>query len=229
MNVIVTGAAGALGRAIVARLSADGANVGLVDRPSAALEQLAAEVRGKALGVEVFSRESLSEAVDRFERAVSGPVDGAALVAGGWGGGAPIHESDAGLDAMLDANTRTVHASLAALLPGMVSRRGGSVVVIGSRNVERPWLGASAAAYTASKAAAVALARAVAEEVKESHVRVNAVLVSTMDTPANRAAMPTADVSRWVATSSVAEVVAFLLGEGSRDVSGAEIPVYGRA
>lgn len=228
MNVIVTGATGALGRAIVARLSADGANLGLVDRPSAALEQLAAEVRGTALGVEVFSRESLSEAVSRFERD-AGPVDAGALVAGGWQGGAPIHESGAGLDAMLDANTRTVHASLAALLPGMVSRRAGSVVVIGSRNVERPWLGASSAAYTASKAAAVALARAVAEEVKEPGVRVNAVLVSTMDTPANRAAMPTADFTRWVATSSVADVVAFLLGEGARDISGAEIPVYGRA
>jgi NAD(P)-dependent dehydrogenase (short-subunit alcohol dehydrogenase family) len=229
MNVIVTGAAGALGRAIASRLSADGARLGLVDRPSAALAKLASEVGGTELGVEVFSRESLSEAVSRFERAVSGPVDAGALVAGAWHGGAPLHESDEGLDAMLEANTRTVHASLASLLPGMVARRHGSLVVIGSRNVERPWLGASAAAYTASKAAAVALARAAAEEVKEAQVRVNAVLVSTMDTPANRAAMPTADFSRWVTTASVAEVVAFLLGEGSRDVSGAEIPVYGRA
>ena len=102
-------------------------------------------------------------------------------------------------------------------------------MVIGSRAVERPWESVNAAAYAASKAAVVALAQARAAEVLEAGVRVNAVLPSTLDTAANRAAMPKADASRWVSTDSLADVVAFLLSEGARDVSGAALPVYGRA
>ena len=139
------------------------------------------------------------------------------------------HEGDASFASMLEANALTVHAALLGLLPGMVERRAGSVVVVGSRNVERPWLGANAAGYTASKAAAVSLAQAAAAEVLGSRVRVNAVLVSTMDTPANRKAMPDVDPSTWVSTESVSSVIAFLLSDAARDVSGAEIPIYGRA
>jgi NAD(P)-dependent dehydrogenase (short-subunit alcohol dehydrogenase family) len=95
--------------------------------------------------------------------------------------------------------------------------------------VERPWTSASASGYSASKAAVVALAQTVAAEVLESTVRLNAVLPSTMDTAANRAAMPNADPARWVSTDSVAGVIAFLLSDAARDVSGAAIPVYGRA
>jgi NAD(P)-dependent dehydrogenase (short-subunit alcohol dehydrogenase family) len=130
---------------------------------------------------------------------------------------------------MLDENLESAHRALVALVPRLVARRGGSVVVIGSRNVERPWAGAGAAAYTVAKSAVVALARTVAAEVLDAGVRVNAVLPSTIDTPANRAAMPKADPSRWVAPASIAEVIAFLLSEAARDVSGAVIPVYGRA
>jgi NAD(P)-dependent dehydrogenase (short-subunit alcohol dehydrogenase family) len=130
---------------------------------------------------------------------------------------------------MMESNVGTVHAALRALLPGMVARKRGAIVVVGSRNVERPWTGASAAAYTASKAAAVAMAEAAAAEVLEHGVRINAVLPSTMDTPANRAAMPKADFSRWVTTQSAAGVIAFLLSDAARDVSGAAIPLYGRA
>jgi NAD(P)-dependent dehydrogenase (short-subunit alcohol dehydrogenase family) len=111
----------------------------------------------------------------------------------------------------------------------MVARKHGSIVVIGSRAADRPDTSARAAAYGAAKAAVVALAEAVAAEVLEDGVRVNAILPSTMDTAANRRAMPKADPSRWVATESAASVVAFLLSEESRDVSGAAIPVYGRS
>jgi NAD(P)-dependent dehydrogenase (short-subunit alcohol dehydrogenase family) len=130
---------------------------------------------------------------------------------------------------MMSANLETVHRSMRALLPSMVSRGDGSIVVIGSRNVERPWTGASAAAYTASKAAVVAFAQAVAAEVLTSGVRVNAVLPSTLDTEANRRAMPDADPKAWVSLPSAAKVIAFLLSEDARDISGAAIPLYGRA
>jgi NAD(P)-dependent dehydrogenase (short-subunit alcohol dehydrogenase family) len=130
---------------------------------------------------------------------------------------------------MVGTNLDTAERSLRALLPGMVARGGGSVVVIGSRAVERPWTSAGAAAYAATKAAVVALAQAIAAEVLEHGVRVNAVLPSVIDTAANRSAMPDADPSRWVSPSSLAGVIGFLLSDDARDVSGAAIPVYGRA
>jgi NAD(P)-dependent dehydrogenase (short-subunit alcohol dehydrogenase family) len=85
------------------------------------------------------------------------------------------------------------------------------------------------AEYTTSKAAVVALAQTVASEVLEHNVRVNVILPSAMDTAANRASMPNADFSRWVSVASMAEVIAFLLSDAARDISGATIPVYGRA
>ena len=217
---LVTGAAGALGADVARTLASRGDDVALVDRPQARarLDALVAE-----LGKRATAHVSLEDAL------ASGPVELVALIAGGWAGGAPLHETkdDATYLAMMDANVNTVHIALRLLLPGMVARKRGAVVVIGSRNVERPWTGANAAAYTASKSAAVALARAAAAEVIEHGVRINSVLPSTMDTSANRASMPSADFSRWVPTSSVAGVVSFLLSDAARDVSGAVIPVYG--
>jgi len=102
-------------------------------------------------------------------------------------------------------------------------------VVIGSRAAVQPETSARASGYAASKAAVVALAKAVAAEVLDFGVRVNALLPSTMDTPANRAAMPGVDPAKWVSLSSAAGVVAFLLGEEARDISGVALPVYGRA
>jgi NAD(P)-dependent dehydrogenase (short-subunit alcohol dehydrogenase family) len=111
----------------------------------------------------------------------------------------------------------------------MVSRKRGSIVLVGSRAAERPWESAKAAAYAASKAAVVALAGAVATEVRPAGVRVNVILPSTIDTPQNRASMPSADPSRWVTPESIGEVAKFLLSDASRDISGAVIPVYGNA
>jgi NAD(P)-dependent dehydrogenase (short-subunit alcohol dehydrogenase family) len=92
----------------------------------------------------------------------------------------------------------------------------------------RPYDAPGDAAYSASKAALTALAQAVAAEVLADGVRVNVVLPSTIDTAANRRAMPDADHSRWVTTESLAGVIGFLLSEQARDISGAALPVYGR-
>jgi NAD(P)-dependent dehydrogenase (short-subunit alcohol dehydrogenase family) len=195
--------------------------VALLDRPSsrARLDALAAEI-GHGATVHV----ALDELADR-------PIELAALVAGGWAGGTPLHETkdDTAYRAMMESNVDTVYFALRALLPGMVSRKRGAIVVVGSRNVERPWTGKGSAAYTASKHAAVALAQTAAAEVVEHGVRINAIMPSTMDTRANRASMPTADFTKWVTTASAAGVIAFLLSDAARDVSGAAIPIYGRA
>ncbi len=130
---------------------------------------------------------------------------------------------------MIDSNLETVHRSLRALLPPMVARKRGALVVIGSRAAVDPASSAKAAAYAASKAAVVALAQAVAAEVLPHGVRINVLMPSTLDTPANRTSMPGADPTRWVSLSSAAGVVAFLLGDEARDISGAAVPIYGRA
>jgi NAD(P)-dependent dehydrogenase (short-subunit alcohol dehydrogenase family) len=232
-SVVVTGAAGALGAATARRMSKLGFGVALVSRAAEAEQTraLAAELGGAvAIDLDVGDLAAWATALVRIEKEVGPPV-GAALVAGTWQGGTPLHAEtdDRVWRAMMATNLDTVHASLRALLPGMVARGKGSIVVIGSRAVERPWTSASASAYGASKAAVVALAQTVAAEVLASGVRVNAILPSTLDTAANRRAMPDVDPARWVTTESAASVISFLLSDEARDVSGAAIPVYGRA
>lgn len=233
-TLVVTGAAGALGSALVRHLVGEGHKVVALDTPRgkdrlAALEQ---ELRGSCFGhaMDVASALEWIEVVGRIEKEIGAP-DGAVLVAGGWQGGTPFHAEvdDSTWRAMMSMNLDTAERSMRALLPGMVARRSGSVVVIGSRAVERPWTSGGAAAYAASKAALVALAQVVAAEVLDHGVRINAVLPSALDTPANRAGMPGADPTRWVSTESLSQVIAFLLSDGARDISGAAIPVYGRA
>jgi NAD(P)-dependent dehydrogenase (short-subunit alcohol dehydrogenase family) len=231
---LVTGAGGALGAEVARALSKRGDRVVLVDgtRSKARLEQLAATLNGASVVVgDLTDDATWDEALPRIERELGALPSLAALIAGAWRGGPPLYrEKDHDTwRAMMSANLETVHVSLTRLLPAMVAGKRGSIVVVGSRAAAQPWTSAGAAAYATSKAAVVALAQTVAAEVLDAGVRVNAILPSTMDTPANRAAMPDADPARWVSLGSAAGVVAFLLSDAARDVSGAAIPVYGRA
>jgi len=231
---LVTGAAGALGAEVSRALSQAGCKLALADGPAARarLEALAASLGGGCVVAGDLALESTwAEATPRIARELGADPTKAALIAGGWRGGKALHEesTDDVWRAMFDANLETVHRTLRAVLPAMVARGRGSVVVVGSRAAAQPATSARAAAYAASKAAVVALAQAVAAEVLPHGVRVNSILPSTLDTPANRAAMPKADPTTWVPLASAAGVVAFLLGDGARDISGVALPVYGRA
>jgi len=232
MLAIVTGGSGALGSAVARALSKRGHALVLADsaRAQPRLDPLVKELgRATSCAADLSTAEGWS-AVMKAAESLGEPLSLAALVVGGWKGGAPLHTSpEEDWAAMFSSNVDTVHRALRALLPGMVERQHGSIVVVGSRNVERPWTGKNSAAYTASKAAAVALAQATAAEVLDHGVRINAILPSTMDTPANRASMPKVDPKKWVTTESAAEVIAFLLSDEARDISGVALPVYGRA
>lgn len=232
----ITGAGGALGGAVARALVAKGYKVALfdVERTEDRLKALVDELgRDRALShaSDFASAEAWSVALDAVKAAFGGPPLYAALAAGGWAGGVPLHETgdDSSYQRMITENVDSTYRALRALLPSMVDARRGSIVVVGSRAAVRPWTSAGSAAYSAAKAAVVAIAQSVAEEVLEFGVRINAVLPSTLDTPANRTAMPGSDTSRWVALDSAAGVIAFFLSDESRDVSGAAIPIYGRA
>jgi NAD(P)-dependent dehydrogenase (short-subunit alcohol dehydrogenase family) len=228
--VLVTGASGALGSALVAELLRSNVVVA-VGRGVTQADVDAAHGKGRvvAAAFDVTHRDEWVRLLEQTERDGLA-LTGAVLAAGAYRGGEPLHRTkDEGVwSAMMAANLETAGASLTALLPGMVTRKQGSVVLIGSLAAVRPWTSAGSAAYAASKAAVTALVQATAAEVLADSVRVNALLPSTIDTPANRAGMPNADASRWVAPASIAGVAAFLLSEAARDISGALLPVYGR-
>jgi NAD(P)-dependent dehydrogenase (short-subunit alcohol dehydrogenase family) len=229
---LVTGASGALGSALTRGLAAESRLVVAVGRGVSQTELDRDLGEGRALAAAFDVTEPSGWAKLLAELSPRGDHPRAAVfAAGAWRGGKSLHEEtdDATWDAMLSANLTTARISLRALLPGMLAAGGGSVVLVGSRAAVRPWEGARAAAYAASKAALIALAQSVGAEVLDGGVRVNVVLPATIDTPQNRAAMKDADTSRWVKPESLTEVVSFLLSERARDVSGAVVPVYGRA
>jgi NAD(P)-dependent dehydrogenase (short-subunit alcohol dehydrogenase family) len=228
--VLVTGANGALGSALVERCARDGARVIALERSKNG-DVKVEPVSGNVLRLRANTGDAaaLANAIVAAEAEI-GSLTGAVLTAGTWRGGHKFHEAAALADyrTVMDANLETTSVALRALLPGMVQRKQGSVVLIGSRSGVRPYDAPGSAAYAAAKAALSALAQAIAAEVLTAGVRVNSVLPSTIDTEANQRAMPDADRSRWVSTDSLADVIQFLLSERARDISGASIPVYGR-
>ena len=114
-----------------------------------------------------------------------------------------------------------------AAMPRLVERGGGAFVAVSARPALRPFAGASA--YVTSKAAVLAFIQALDADYRSQGLRANAILPSVIDTPANRAAEPDADHSKWVQPAEIAKVVRFLVSDDARVVTGGAIPVYGRA
>ena len=147
---------------------------------------------------------------------------------GAYGGSGLTHETSVDdFEDLLRRNLRPTYLVTAAALPHLVAAGGGSVVCVSSRAAVAPFPGA--VGYVTAKAAVLAFANTVAVEYRAQGVRCNTVLPSVIDTPANRAAQPTADPSRWVQPAEIARVIHFLASDDSGPTSGAAIPVYGRA
>ncbi|HVW25268.1 MAG TPA: SDR family NAD(P)-dependent oxidoreductase [Polyangiaceae bacterium] len=229
MITVVTGAAGVLGSEVTRVLLERGHHIAALDRPSARLDAMARPGACLPIALDLTSAAEWKAATSKIEAELGAPT-GAVLCAGGWAGGAPAKDApdDPTWQRMLDSNLMTVERSIRALVGKMTERRHGSIVVVGSRASERPWENRGAAAYVASKSAAAAYTKTVAAETIDSGVRLNVVLPSVIDTPSNRSSMPKADPLKWVPPESLARVIAFLLSDDAHDVSGAEIPVYGR-
>jgi NAD(P)-dependent dehydrogenase (short-subunit alcohol dehydrogenase family) len=228
--VIVTGGTGALGQAVVLHLLALGTRVAVPyreERAWQALQQRAAA--GDALAGFAADVSRADAARSFVEAAVSalGALDGLALVAGGWAGGAPFEQAAPDeWTRMLEQNLETVAHVCRAALPHLLAK-GGSIVAVGSRAALTG--GAGMAAYAVSKQAVHALVRVLALENRDRGVRVNAVLPGTIDTPANRRAMPEANRASWTSPEAIARTIAFLLSPDSAPVTGALLPVDGPA
>jgi NAD(P)-dependent dehydrogenase (short-subunit alcohol dehydrogenase family) len=220
--VAVTGGFGSLGVAVVNAASAAGARV-------AAIDQAPAPSRAGAKPLGGVDLTSLAQAHEAFARIVGelGRLDALINVAGTF-----RWEPEAGTgletwDLLYNVNLKTAVAASKAALPHLRKSGDGRIVNIGSASSAKG--GTGMGAYSASKSGVARLTESLAEELEDSGVLVNAVLPATMDTPANRADMPTADFTRWVKPEAVASVIVFLLSRHARAVTGALIPVVGRA
>ncbi|NWF80643.1 MAG: SDR family NAD(P)-dependent oxidoreductase [Chloroflexi bacterium] len=230
---IVTGGAGALGSAVVSTLLAAGATVAAPYRHEGELEalrqQLGLTADAVLSGAVVdLTAEAAVHAYYGQVAAEHGGIDILVNVAGGFAGGRPVHEAGWAIwQEQLDLNLKTAVISCAAAVPHMIARGGGAIVNVSTRTATQP--GANLAAYAAAKRAVLQLTEALAAELRDHEITANAILPSTIDTPANRRGAPNADHSRWVSPEAIARVVLFLVGPDARIISGAHVPVYGKA
>jgi len=155
-----------------------------------------------------------------------GRIDVLAHLVGGFAGGKAVADiDDNSFQRMFDLNVNTAFHMLRAVIPHMRKAGYGRIIGMGSRAAHYP--GANVAAYSASKAAFGSLMRTAALENKDAGITVNAILPSTIDTAANRNAMPGADTSTWVKPATIASLIIWLARDAANDVTGSEIPVYG--
>ena len=225
---LVTGGSGALGQAMVHRFLRDGDTVCvpyIVDAERARLESsLDAATRPRVMlercdVTDDGAMTRLAAAVVERHRRIDALVTGV----GGFAGGGLVETDRATWDRMLAMNLTSTFTAARAVVPHMLAAGSGRVVMIASRAVVPPAGGFIG--YTVAKAAVIALMQALALEVKGRGVTVNAVAPSTMDTPANRAAMPEADPKGWVPVTAVADAVAALAAESAGHVSGTLVQI----
>jgi NAD(P)-dependent dehydrogenase (short-subunit alcohol dehydrogenase family) len=156
------------------------------------------------------------------------PLGGLVNLVGGFAAGGRVHETSVeDFEKQFTLNVRPTYLMTQAALKELVDNGGGAIVCVGTRAAVQPFKGA--AGYISSKAAVIAFAQAVAVEYKGDGIRCNVILPSVIDTPANRASMPNADHERWVKPAEIATVISHLLSPDAAPISGAAIPVYGRA
>ena len=227
---LVAGGTGGLGRAVSLALLDEGATVIATYRTQEEFDALgqAAAANGSRLEghrVDVTDETEVRTLIDgvlaRHQR-----LDALVNTVGGYAGGSKLWEFEANiLDRMLALNLRSGYALSRVVVPAMLKQGHGAIVNVAAKAAfDYP---AGAAAYAASKAAALALMGSLAAEVTGTGVRVNSVVPSIIDTPANRKMMRTADFSKWPKPEEIAQVVLFLCSDDSQVIHGASVPVYG--
>ena len=226
--VVITGAFGALGSAVAKVFAGTGARLALIDlsQPTAELQAQYGGAGHMLLGgVDLADVEGTRKVMAAIAMRFGG-IDVLVNVAGGfrW---EKIADGDIETwDSLYSMNLRSAVVACRSALPAMFERGGGRIINIGAGAAAKAGLGMGA--YAASKAGVQRLTEALAEEVKDKNITVNAILPGIIDTHRNRLDMPKADFTRWVSPDSIAKVILFLASEDSAAITGAAIPVFGR-
>jgi NAD(P)-dependent dehydrogenase (short-subunit alcohol dehydrogenase family) len=229
---VITGGTGGLGTALAKRLAGSGHRLAVTYLIPDEAERFESDVdlnehrlllkrvdAGEPGGVTDF----MDEVVTSF-----GSMQILCSLVGGWAGGRDVEETDdVRFDRMLDLNLRSAFYASRAAIPHLRKAGWGRILLVGSRAaVDTP---AGQAAFNAAKAGVVALAKTIADELSDTEITCNVILPSVIDTPATRAALPYADYVDWPTPDEIAAVAEFLVSEEAGVISGAAVPVYGRA
>jgi len=226
-KVLITGAAGCLGAAVAEAFAAEGARLFLLDLDEPALKRRWGTSDHLLVTADLTDPATVRAAVEAVHDE-AGSIDVLCNVAGAFAMGEPVHGLSARVwKSMIDLNAGSVLNTAEAVVPIMLAAGGGRIVNVAALAANGGV--ANMGAYIASKSALLRLTETMAAELGDKGIGVNAVLPGTMDTPANRAAMPDADPSSLVKPASVAEVILFLASDAARAVRGAAIPVAGTA
>jgi NAD(P)-dependent dehydrogenase (short-subunit alcohol dehydrogenase family) len=229
---LITGGTGALGHAVTAAFAEAGARLAVSYRAEGEAQSARQLLGNRAdavmfvkadVTVEAEVQRLVSTLVDRFGR-----IDILLNLVGGYIGDLPVADlPEAAWDRMLEINLKSAFLCSKHVVPILRRTGGGRIVNISSRAALKVFPGISA--YAAAKAGLLAFTETLASEVLKDNITVNAVVPSVIDTPANRKAMPKADPSAWVKPGEIARVLLFLCSDAAKEISGAAIPVYGRA
>ncbi len=231
-TVVITGGTGGLGTALVRRLQA-------LDYRIAVTYLLPEEAQAFEKEFDVDDETVMltrvdctnAEAVNSHIKDVAerwGEIHGLCALVGGWAGGRDVEETDdVRFERMLDLNLRSAFYAVRATIPHLKEAGWGRIVLVGSRGAVNNF--EAQAAFNISKAGVASLGQSVATELDGTGVTANVLMPSVIDTPATRRSLPFADYVDWPTPDEIAAVAEFLLSEDSGVMSGALVPVYGRA
>jgi len=229
--IVVTGAAGNLGRALAVAFAQRGARIALLDlneqTTQAVVDDLPQDADATAYAVNLLEAASVNQTLQAIVHDF-GHIDVLANIAGGFTMGPLIQDTgDRDWEFMMNLNARSIFYTCRAAIPNMLANGGGRIINVSARAAVEGK--GRMGPYCASKAAVKTLTESLAAENKFDNINVNCILPGTIDTPQNRDAMPDANFSNWVPPEALADVVVFLASEAARCVTGAAIPVYGKS
>jgi len=227
-SILITGGTGGLGTAVVGRFLDAGWRVVVPWAHRPAASWMAQRESLELLEADLLDVKSVRTVAEQSAGDTAQPLRAVANLVGGFATGGMVHETPVEeFESQLRLNLRATYLVSQATVPHLIEAGGGAITCVSSRAAVRPFAGA--AGYITSKLAVLGLVDSLAAEYLADGVLVNALLPSVIDTPGNRAGQPAADHSKWVAPGQIADVIFFLSSSAASAISGAHIPVYGRA